>query len=180
MRDADLGLKNTIWFYVAAVDVVIIDQLTKFLARAHLIEGKAVPIIPGVLGWRLAHNTGAAFGMLPDWAPLFILIGLVAIFAIVRLRALRDASLCLSIGLGLLLGGALGNLIDRLAFPGQGVTDFIDLTVKLSGYQWPTFNFADVAIVAGAIIVLFRVYVIEKRQTDDEHVDNEERSQTEG
>lgn len=180
MRDADLGLKNTIWFYGTAVGVVIIDQLTKFLARAHLTEGKAVPIIRGILDWRLAHNLGAAFGILPDWAPLFILVGLVAIFAIVRLRRLRNVSMGISIGLGLLLGGAVGNLIDRLIFPGQGVTDFIDLSVKLNGYQWPTFNFADTAIVVGAIVVLFRVYVIEKRQTDEERFGGEQGGGAEG
>lgn len=163
-----MGLKNSIWFYSTAVDVVVIDQLTKFFARTNLIEGKAVTVIPGFLDWRLSHNTGAAFGLLPDWAPLFILIGLVAIFAIVKLRSVRDASLGLSIGLALLLGGALGNLIDRLAFAGKGVTDFIDLSVKIGGYQWPTFNFADIAIVVGAVVVLFRVYMIDSRRSDSD------------
>lgn len=168
MKDADLGLRNTIWFYGTAFGVLIVDQLTKFLARAHLTQGKALTVIPGVLDLRLAYNTGAAFGILPDWAPVFILVGLVAIFAIVRLRRVRGASFSLSIGLALLLGGAVGNLIDRLAFHGRGVTDFIELSVKMGGYQWPTFNFADIAIVAGAAVVLIHVYVIEKRSSESD------------
>lgn len=166
-----LGSKNSIWFYSTAVAALVIDQLTKLVARAHLIEGRSVHVIPGLLDFRLAYNTGAAFGILPDWAPLFILVGLVTIFAIVRLKRARSQSLSVSIGLGLLLGGAIGNIIDRLVSHGRGVTDFIDITPRVAGNQWPTFNFADMAIVVGAIIVLFRVYVIEKRQFEDERAD---------
>jgi len=110
-------------------------------------------------------------GWYKDWAPLFVLIGLVAIFAIVRLRRVGSASLGLSTGLGLLLGGALGNLIDRILFPGRGVTDFIELSVKLGRHQWPTFNVADIAIVAGAILVLFHVYVMEKLRNHEQPID---------
>jgi signal peptidase II len=164
-----LGLKNTIWFYATAAGVLVIDQLTKLLARVHLLEGKAVTVIPRILDLRLTYNSGAAFGLLPDWAPLFILVGLVAIFAIVRLRRVGAGSRSLSVGLGLLLGGALGNVIDRLAL--GRVTDFVDISVKLGGYQWPTFNVADMAIVVGAIMVLIHVYLIEKRQPAEEQPD---------
>lgn len=174
-----MGLRNTIWFYSIAIAVLVIDQLTKLLARAHLIEGKAVPVIAGVLDLRLTYNTGAAFGILPDWAPLFILVGLVAIFAIVRARRVGGSSLMMSIGLGLLLGGAAGNLIDRMT-SGRGVTDFIDLTVKLGQYQWPTFNVADIAIVAGAVMVLFRVYLIERGRTEEERAPDEQEGRAEG
>ena len=159
--------RNTIWFYATAILVVIIDQLTKLIARSQLVLDRPVPIIKDVLDWRLVYNPAAAFGIGQGFAPLLILVALVAIFAIVRLRRLRNLSLGISIGLGLLLGGAIGNLIDRLAFPSRGVTDFIDLSVKMGSYQWPTFNVADIAIVAGAIIVLVIVYVIEKRQGDE-------------
>jgi signal peptidase II len=167
-----LGLKNTIWFYSTAIDVVVIDQVTKYLARQSLAH-KVVTLIPGLLDLRLAFNTGAAFSVLPNWAPLFILIGLVAIYAIVKLRRVGSGSLWASLGLGMLLGGAMGNLIDRIAFPGRGVTDFIDLHVGHNA--WPTFNIADVAIVIGALLVLFHVYIIEKRRSEagDEQVPND-------
>lgn len=160
-----MGLRNTIWFYSTAIDVVVIDQLTKYLARQSLAH-KSVTLIPGLLDLRLAYNTGAAFSILPNWAPLFILVGLVAIYAIVKLRRAGSGSLWVSLGLGMLLGGAIGNLIDRIAFPGRGVTDFIDLHIRIKGTMqaWPTFNIADAAIVIGALLVLFHVYIIEKRR----------------
>ena len=168
-----MGLRNTIWFYSTAIDVVVIDQVTKYLARQSLAH-RSITLIDGLLDLRLAYNTGAAFSILPNWAPLFILVGLVAIYAIVKLRRAGSGSLWVSMGLGMLLGGAIGNLIDRIAFPGRGVTDFIDLHIRIKGSlsAWPTFNIADTAIVIGALGVLFHVYVIEKRRSEagGEHV----------
>jgi len=163
-----LSLRNTIWFYSTAFGIIVIDQLTKALARLYLANGRVVTIIPGFLDLRLAFNTGAAFGMLPNWAPLFIVVGLVAIYAIVRLRRSGTGSLCLSIGLGALLGGAIGNLIDRILFSSRGVTDFLELHIRSGGsfLAWPTFNIADAGIVVGAILVVIHVYVIEKRRTE--------------
>jgi signal peptidase II len=173
-----LGLRNTIWFYSTALDVIAIDQVTKALARLHLVPGKPVPVIRGFFDLKLDFNTGAAFGVLPNWAPLFILVGLVAIYAIVRLKRTGTGSLCLSIGLGMLLGGAIGNLIDRVLFSSRGVTDFLDLHIKSgqSLLSWPTFNFADAGIVIGAILVVIHVYVIEKRRPEpgDEQVPDDE------
>lgn len=172
-----MGLRNSIWFYSTAIDVVILDQVTKLLARTHLIEGKPVVIIPGFFDLRLAYNTGAAFGVLPNWAPLFILVGLVAIYAIVRLRrAGGHGSKTLSIGLAMLLGGAIGNLFDRIVFASRGVTDFLDFHIRSSALAWPTFNLADAAIVIGAVLVVFHVYVIEKRRAyaDDEQYRHDE------
>ena len=162
-----MGLRYTIWFYSTAIDVVVIDQVTKYLARQSLAH-KSVTLIPGFLDLRLAYNTGAAFSILPNWAPLFIIVGLVAIYAIVKLRRAGSGSLSASLGLGMLLGGAIGNLIDRIAFAGRGVTDFIDLHIRIKGSlsAWPTFNIADAAIVIGALLTLFHVYIIEKRRSE--------------
>lgn len=161
--------KNTILFYSTAFDVIVLDQLTKYLARQNLTSGKPVEVIAGLLDLRLNFNSGAAFGLLPDWAPLLIIMALVAIFIIVKLRGVGGGSLPVSIGLGLLLGGAIGNLIDRIAFPARGVTDFIDLHIFVKGqtHAWPTFNIADVGIVVGAILVLFHVYILERVRMDD-------------
>lgn len=163
-----MRLKNSIWFYSTALAVTIIDQVTKLLARQNLTLDKPVPIIRGFFDLNLSYNRGAAFSILPNWAPLFIIVGLVAIFAIVKFRGAGGGSITASIGLGMLLGGAIGNLIDRLAFPSRGVTDFLDLHVQLKGssYPWPTFNIADVGIVLGALLTLFYVYVIDKRRRE--------------
>ena len=164
-----MSLRNTIWFYSTALCVVAVDQITKALARLYLAHERIITLIPGVFDLRLTFNKGAAFGMLPNWAPLFILVGLVAIYAIVRLRRTGMNSLCLSIGLASLMGGAIGNLIDRVLFSSRGVTDFLDIHIKSDGslLSWPTFNVADAGIVIGAILVVIYVYIIEKRRQED-------------
>ena len=166
MRDADLGSRNTTWFYVLALGVLLLDQITKAVARGVLEFDKSVTVIPGFFDLKLSYNEGAAFGVLPNWAPLFIIVALAAVFAVVKLRSAGPHSRLLSVGLGLLLGGGLGNLVDRLVSPARAVTDFLSFHVAIRGktYQWPTFNVADAAIVVGAILVLFFVYVIQKRE----------------
>lgn len=155
-------------FYMVALGVVIIDQITKFIARNSLQIDRPATVIPGFFDLKLDYNRGAAFGLLPDWTPLFVIIALVAIYAIVKLRNAAPDSHSLAIGLGLLLGGAAGNLIDRLISPERAVTDFLSFHITLQGkmHSWPTFNIADVAIVAGAITVLFYVYIVEKRRAE--------------
>lgn len=141
------------------------DQVTKLLARHFLEAGRVTTVIPGLLNLDLTYNRGAAFGVLPNWAPLFIIVALVAIYAIVRFGRNGMTSFGLVIGLGLLMGGAVGNLIDRVIFASRGVTDFISVYVTLKGqlHAWPTFNFADVAIVLGAVFLFYHVYIVEKR-----------------
>ena len=155
------------WFYGPAAGAILADQLAKLAARGWLNPDQPVRVIPGFFDLKLSYNSGAAFGVMPDWAPLFIITALAAVFAIVRLRKATDGSRVLAMGLGLLMGGAVGNLIDRLLSPGREVTDFLSLHVTISGktYAWPTFNLADIGIVAGAVMVFFYVYVVEKRRT---------------
>ena len=148
-------------FHVWAAGIVIADQLTKIILRGALAPDRPVTVIPGFFDLRLSHNTGAAFGMLPNLAPLFMIIAVVALFAIVKLRVAGPDSRALSIGLGLLMGGALGNLIDRLTSPDRAVTDF--LSFHAGRYEWPAFNLADAAIVVGALMTFFYVYVVQKR-----------------
>lgn len=147
---------------------MVLDQITKLLARRFLVPEKTVGVIPGFFDFRLTYNDGGAFGIMPDWAPLFIIIALAAIYAIVRLRSAANGSAVLSVGLALLLGGATGNLIDRLFSAKREVTDFISLHVSFNQntYEWPTFNVADIAIVLGAVSVFYYVYVVEKRRAE--------------
>ncbi len=153
------------WLYGTAAVVVLLDQITKLLARRLLVLGQPVRVIPGFLDLDLGFNSGGAFGRLPGWAPLFILVALVTVYAVVRLGRSGLQSKLLAIGLGGLLGGAVGNLIDRLLSPTREVTDFLSLHIAASGktYAWPTFNVADIGIVGGALLVVYYVYVVEKR-----------------
>lgn len=159
---------NTVLFYTVALITAVVDQLTKAAARVYLSEDLFVRVIPGFFDLRLSFNRGAAFGLMPDWAPLFIVVTLVAIFAIVRLRSKGPKNRTLTLGLALLMGGALGNLVDRLFSPDRGVTDFLSFYVNVAGQvrAWPTFNIADAAVVVGAFMMFAYVYLLENRRID--------------
>lgn len=137
-------------FLIAAT--ALADQLTKAAALTLLSPGAAVPVVPG-FNLTLGFNEGSSFGMLSGvmaGKPLLMatLTGaLTLIFAVMALRARRPLERA---GLALVVGGALGNIIDRLW---QGaVTDFLDLYWR--DWHWPTFNGADVAITIGAAMIL--------------------------
>lgn len=122
---------------------VLIDQAVKALVRASLYPSESVPVIEGVFHLTYVRNTGAAFGLMPGHRPLFILTSTLVLAAIALYwwRA-RPKGFVLAVSLGLVSGGAVGNLIDRV-LAGR-VTDFLDFRI------WPVFNVADIGIVAGA------------------------------
>lgn len=146
--------------FAVAGGSLVLDQAAKAAARLFLQPESSVALIPGFAYLRLSFNRGAAFGLMPSFGPLFIVIAIVAIYAIVRLRHAATTK-SLSVGLGLLLGGAVGNLLDRLVTPGRGVTDFIDLRLghAATALSWPTFNIADAALVIGVFITLLSAKV---------------------
>ena len=126
--------------------VVALDQLTKALARGAVARGDRDPIFPGVALVNV-RNDGVAFGLLSDGGALLAVFAAAAIAALVVFFAVNARRPGVWLATGLLLGGAAGNLIDRVR---EGaVTDFIDLPL------WPAFNLADVAIVAGVIALFF-------------------------
>lgn len=143
------------------------DQLTKFLARHYLPYGEGLGLIPGFFKLTLVFNRGGAAGVVPSLAPLLIIITLAVIYAIVKFRNERSRSRVLAYSLGLLLGGAIGNLIDRLAF--GYVTDFLDFGVVYHGqhYSWPTFNVADIGITVGIILLLYYVQTVARREREE-------------
>ena len=134
---------------IAAI-VIAVDQITKAFAAATLDDGRSVRVIDGVLHWTLERNPGAAFGVFRRAPVLFTILAIAVSFVIVAVAPHARARLH-RLALGLVLGGALGNLVDRLfrppgPFRGR-VVDFIDFRV------WPTFNLADAAVVIGAILL---------------------------
>lgn len=134
-------------FIVAAV-VFGIDRLTKVAALEVLKLGRPVKAIPGVLHITLVLNDGAAFGLFKGGAALFSLISLAVIIAIAAyLIKNRPFERSISIGFGLIMGGAFGNLVDRVTL--GKVIDFIDFGI------WPVFNIADSCITIGAAILVF-------------------------
>lgn len=137
--------------------VVALDQLSKAMVERLLPAGGALPVIPGLLQVRPAANFGAAFGLLPHRTELFIGVAVVALALVIHCRRwLLARGRAARLGLTLAAGGALGNLLDRLRF--GYVRDFFDLR----GYP-AIFNVADVAIVAGTVLLLFALWREEAR-----------------
>lgn len=138
--------RNSLFFLVTAAAALVIDQCLKVLVVALMEPGQSVTVIPGVLSITYSTNTGAAFGILKGKGQLlFLAVLVVVVLTVAWLYYSRHREGVWSfIALSLVIGGALGNITDRL-FRGK-VIDFLDL-----GW-WPVFNFADVAIVAGVII----------------------------
>lgn len=139
-----------LWITLA---VVVADQVTKYFALKHLMRSE-IAIAP-FLNFALAFNTGAAFSFLSDaggWQNLFF-VGVAAVVSIIILfmiRRLGANDLQVAVALMLVLGGAVGNVIDRVRF--GYVVDFID--VYYQSWHWPTFNIADSAITIGAILLI--------------------------
>ena len=138
--------------------IVAVDQLTKAIVRATLPLHSSMTVIPGLVDFTHVRNTGAAFGLLGGLSPavrlpLFCLVTIGAVFALVSyLRDLRPNESLIAIALGGILGGAAGNLVDRIRF--HEVVDFLHL--HYGGFDWPMFNVADSAITVGVALVLIR------------------------
>ena len=133
---------------------LLLDQCTKWLALSHLQLGIPQPVLP-FLNWLLLFNPGAAFSFLAQgsgWQRwFFTLLGLAASAYIVYLLARTQLSKTMSWALSLILGGALGNVLDRLMF--GFVIDFIDC--HYGNWHWPAFNIADSAISIGAALIIW-------------------------
>jgi signal peptidase II len=134
-----------------AIIVLVLDQLTKTWVSTSLAEGGWWSPLPGLWRvFRVTHitNSGAAFGIFPNQGNFFIVIAVVVALAIVLYyRYLPTGSWLVRLSLGLQLGGAIGNLLDRIRY--GHVVDFIDI-----GF-WPIFNVADIAIVTGVGILAY-------------------------
>ena len=140
------------WLGIAAV-IIVLDQATKFAVSAWLAGGRVVEMTP-FFNFVLAHNAGAAFSFLAGaagWQRLFFsTIAVVAAVWIVVLLRRHAQETVFCAALSLILGGALGNLIDRIWL--GAVVDFLDFHAM--GWHWPAFNVADSAIFCGAVLIV--------------------------
>jgi signal peptidase II len=154
---------NVRWLWISAV-VIVADQITKIMVVENLTLYQRIPLLP-VLDLVRLHNTGAAFSFLADasgWQHyLFTAVAVVVCSGIVWwLGTLPPGRRVLSTGLALVLGGAIGNVIDRLAY--GYVVDFILFFFR--EWSYPAFNVADSAITCGVILILYDGLVLEKRR----------------
>src|ERR1035437_9451543 len=145
------NIKNWLWL---AGTIIVLDQISKWIVLGTLQAGDSRYVAP-FFNWVLTFNTGAAFSFLSDaggWQRWFFTVLALGISAwIVSLLRRNTSDFRLSLALTLVLGGALGNVIDRIRF--GAVVDFIQWHV--AGYYWPAFNVADSAITVGAILLFW-------------------------
>lgn len=143
-----------------AVAIVLLDQVTKLWIQNHMVLFTTRPVIPGFFNIVHVLNRGAAFGFLNrsdiQWQTYFFFaataLAVMIIFHLLRMA--QDDDKLLIVGLACILGGAVGNLIDRIK-TGE-VIDFLDFYWK--GYHWPAFNVADIAIFLGSLGLLVAFY----------------------
>lgn len=130
--------------------MVMLDQITKYMIVSNMTEGMSIPIIDQVFHLTFVLNPGAAFGMLEHNREFFIIMAIVVLMFVVYMRKkILEEPLPIQIGIALFVGGALGNLIDRMK---TGlVVDFFDFRI------WPVFNIADIAICLGVGVMIWSI-----------------------
>ena len=140
------GKRGRAWLLAGALGAVVValDQVAKALVESNLVPGEQVDLL-GPLSLTLAHNRGVAFGLASGGGPMLIALTVIALLFVVIVFARDPARPGMWVALGLLGGGALGNLIDRVRM-GE-VTDYLDFL------SWPPFNLADVAITLGVVVL---------------------------
>jgi signal peptidase II len=133
--------------------LLILDQLTKIIAKNNLFEGVSQPVT-SFLNWTLVYNSGAAFSFLAQaggWQRWFFTgVGIIAALVMIWLIRKNCHQTIFSLALSLILSGAIGNVIDRVLY--GAVVDFVDL--HYMGWHWPAFNIADSAITIGVILLI--------------------------
>ncbi len=146
--------------FITILLTILIDQLSKSIIQRTMELGQSIPVINNIFHVTYILNPGAAFGMLANQTVFFIIATVaVALGVIIFYFRSGQKKGMLPIALGLLLGGALGNLIDRLRY--AKVVDFIDFRV------WPVFNLADTAIVTGAGLLILILWFSEREKSRD-------------
>ncbi|MEO0083937.1 MAG: signal peptidase II [candidate division WOR-3 bacterium] len=144
-------------FLLTAFCFIIFDQLTKVWAATNLKLGEPINIFSDYLRVALTHNYGIIFGIPTRTTIVYYLLPIIGVAIIIYL-AIKNHDKTLSFCFGLLLAGAIGNLIDRIRL--GYVIDFIDMGIK--NLRWPTYNIADLSIVLGCAIIIIREMFFKK------------------
>jgi len=154
-------------FLGVAALVLLVDQVSKYLVLGNLSVGEMwnpVLVLSPFVTLTPVTNTGAAFGLFQEHGTLFAIVAILVVGGIlIFYRYLPPSEVLLKVSLGLQLGGALGNLLDRVRL--GSVVDFIDFKI------WPVFNLADAAIVAGVAILAF--YLLFSSQEDEQRLEGQ-------
>jgi signal peptidase II len=155
-------------FAWAALATVVLDLITKLIAEATLLRTPGISVFGDWFQLRLVYNQGAAFGLHvgPYSRWIFFTVALIAVVVLTRMsRSSPVGDRFRQLALGLVAGGAVGNLIDRIRSP-RGVVDFLD--VGVGSLRWPTFNVADIAVSCGAIALAISLWREDARRPEPE------------
>lgn len=163
MRDKHRSTIDIIVCLATVFTVVFLDRIVKVFFTTILSPGESLPVIRNIFHFTLVHNTGIAFGLFRDNGFVYLVIPVIAIVLLVYniyyYHKFGDLDCLYIVAFSLILGGAIGNLVDRIMV--GHVIDFIDLRI------WPVFNIADSAITIGAFIVLLRCFPqVNKKQEE--------------
>lgn len=144
------------WFFLVAGTVIGLDQLSKYLVRSNMALGQSIPE-HGFFRFTYHTNTGGVFGLFANQTFLITVAAIIAVVVIILYSRHKMAqSMLVKVSLGMILGGSIGNLIDRVRL--GAVTDFIDVGA------WPIFNLADSAIDIGVVLLI--IYILFKIKKD--------------
>ncbi len=161
-------------WYLVAICVLLLDQISKvYFLKTLVQEGNTISVIEPILNWTLAYNRGAAFSFLANqggWQKFFFagLALIVSLFLIWYIRVVPKQAKVLSLALALILGGAVGNLIDRMIY--GYVIDFIHVHYA-NVWHYPVFNIADIGVVTGVFLMVFDMLFLEKKRNPQNKTD---------
>lgn len=150
-------------YYGIALFIIALDQWTKWLVLKNMELGERISVIDPYLGWLSHRNRGAAWGMLEGQMWLFAIITIAVIIGILYyFHKHAKGQPLFQLSLMVLLGGAVGNFIDRM-YRGE-VVDFVDVLIPVIGYDFPIFNIADAALTIGVVLMVIYIIYDEKQQ----------------
>ena len=143
--------KKNNFIFSAGLLIVFLDQLSKFLIKQNLQLSQSIPIINNIFHLTYITNTGSAFGLFKGLNLFFILFSIIVMAVVVHhIKKIKDNEKLMQFSVGLLLGGTLGNLLDRIML--SHVVDFIDFRF------WPVFNIADSAVTVSVILLIILLW----------------------
>lgn len=143
-----------------AVLIILVDQYSKYYIQTNMVQGMSIPVVPNIFHITYILNPGAAFGLLEHQTLLLIGVAVLLVLTVIYFYRQIPNNRLLHYSLGLLVGGAIGNVIDRVQI--GYVVDFFDFRI------WPIFNVADIAIVSGVAGIML---VILNGKKEDDQVD---------
>ncbi|MDY5992478.1 MAG: signal peptidase II [Bacilli bacterium] len=147
--------KNKNKVYLTSVIVLLIDQIVKLLIKTNMNLNEEISIIPNFFSIQYLKNTGAAFSILENQTILIAITSIICISVIIYyLKKEENLTTAMYLSFGMVLGGILGNLIDRIVY--QGVIDF--LSFQIFNYNFPVFNIADIGITIGVLLLII-IYI---------------------